>query len=168
MYDSLSDESKCFFHPGFLGFESITLNWLLAQFALAVSSFSFSKRLLLRVYPFAALLAIVSTDESGKIVGFAFVKRKSHSLKEISVGELGIFVREDRQKKGVGSGLMATLLGYAENDCFQRIYLTVLTRNIKAMSLYKKYGFKLTRKIPEGDIWRGKRFGSVEFCLCLS
>lgn len=167
MYDSLFEENKRFFHPGFLGFESINLNWLLVQLALAASSFAISKKLLLRIYPFAAFLVIVSTDKSGKIIGFAFVKRKSRSVAESFLGELGICVRDGYQKKCVGCELMARLLELAKKEYFQRIYLTVLTRNLRAVHIFEKYGFRKTRIMPYGDVWRGKRFDSVEMCLDL-
>jgi ribosomal protein S18 acetylase RimI-like enzyme len=168
MYDSLFEENKRFFHPGFLGFESVTLNWLFAQFALAASSFAFFKKLLLRVYPFAVLLTIVSTNKSGEIIGFAFVKRKSHSLTESFLGELGICVADNYQGKHVGSELMDYLLKMAKNDSFKRIYLTVLADNIKAISMYEKYGFKMIRLTQKGDVWRGKRFDFIEMRLNLN
>ncbi len=168
MYDLLCEEDKRFFHPGFLGFESISLNWFLAQFAFVASSFSFSKKVLLRFYPFAALLAIVSTDKSGKIIGFAFVKRRSRSLKENFLGELGVFVRDGYQGKHVGSELIDRLLKLAKNESFERIYLTVLADNLKAISMYEKYGFKKIRLTPKGDLWHGKRFDSFEMYLNLS
>lgn len=168
MYDSLSEQSKCFFHPGFLGFENISFNWLLAQFALSASSFSFLKKILLRVYPFAALLSVVSTTSSGTIIGFAFIKRKSHNLIERSVGELGICVIDAFQQKHVGSGLLKSLVSMARNEQFHRIYLTVIADNLRAIRLYEKNGFRKTRDIPEGDQWQGKQFGSYELSLYLN
>lgn len=163
IYDLLCEENKRLFHPGFLGFESISINWFLAQSAFAASSFSFSKKVLLRFYPPAALLAIVSTDKSGKIVGFAFVKRRSRFL-----GELGIFVRDGYQGKHVGSELIDNLLSLAKNESFKKIYLTVLADNLKAIKTYEKYGFKKIRLTPKGDLWHGKKFDSYEMYLNLS
>jgi len=167
MYDSLFEESKRLFHPGFLGFESINLNWLLAQLALAASSFAISRKPLIRIHPLTTFLAIVSTDKSGKIIGFAFVKRKNRSVAESLLGELGICVRDDYQGKGVGCELMARLLELVKNEYFQSIYLRVLTRNLRAVHIYEKYGFRKTRIMPYGDVWRGKRFDSVEMWLDL-
>ncbi|MDR1992515.1 MAG: GNAT family N-acetyltransferase [Nitrososphaerota archaeon] len=167
MYDSLSENSKCFFHPGFIGFESITFNWLLAQFALAASSFNFSKQLLIRFFPFAALLTVVSTDEKGHIIGFGFVKRKSRRLSESCIGELGICVSDNNRGRGIGTHLLVTLLELAKKEQFYKIYLTVLCKNANAIYLYEKCGFKLERKMPEGDIWRGNRFDSLEWSIYL-
>jgi ribosomal protein S18 acetylase RimI-like enzyme len=165
MYDSLFEESKSLFHPGFLGFESVKFNWFLAQFALAASSFSISKKLLLRIYPFSVFFVIISTNEFGEIIGFAFVKLKSRISNKSFLGELGICVRDGYQGKCVGSELMEHLLELAKYEHVQRIHLTVLTNNLTAMHMYEKYGFKKTRLMPKGDVWRGKKFDSIEMCL---
>jgi RimJ/RimL family protein N-acetyltransferase len=165
MYDSLSEESKRFFHPGFVGLKPISPQWLLAQFAMAASSFTFSKKLLLRVYPFAVFLAIVSVNKSGDLVGFAFVKVKNRLSRESFLGELGIYLRNDYQRKSIGSELMKCLLELAKNEHVERIYLTVLADNLVAIHLYEKYGFRHTRTMPKGEIWRGKRFDSIEMSL---
>ncbi len=167
MYDSLFEESKRLFHPGFLGFESINFKWFLAQFALAASCFTLPKKLLLRVYPFSVFLVIVSTNEFGEIIGFAFIKVKRRISKNNFLGELGICVRDSCQGKRVGSELMKSLIELANNEHIQRIYLTVLTNNLKAIHMYEKYAFKRTRIMKKGDIWHGKRFDSVEMCLDL-
>ena len=162
MYDSLSDETKRFFHPGFVGLKSISPQWVLAQLALVASSFTFSKRLLLRVYPFAVFLAIVSVNKSGELVGFAFVKVKSRLSRESFLGELGIFLKNGYQRKYVGSKLLSCLLVLAKNEKVEKIYLTVLANNLVALHLYEKYGFNTTRRMPQAEIWHGQRFDSVE------
>ena len=63
---------------------------------------------------------------------------------------------------------MDYLLKMAKNDYFKRIYLTVLADNLKAISMYEKYGFKKIRLTPKGDLWHGKRFDSFEMYLDLS
>jgi RimJ/RimL family protein N-acetyltransferase len=167
MYNSLSEESKRFFHPGFISLKFISVQWLLAQFALAASSFTTSRKLLLRVYPFSVFLSIVSTDKFGGITGFAFVKVKSRISQKNFIGELGICVRDCWQGKRVGTELMERLLELAKNEHVKRIYLRVLTDNFRAINLYEKYGFKKTRIIPRGEIWRGRIFDSVEMWLDL-
>lgn len=165
MYNSLSEESKRLFHPGFLGLKSIGFQWLLAQFALVASSFTISKKMLLCIYPFSVFLAIVSTNKFGEIVGFAFVKIKSRTSQESFLGEIGICLRDDYQGKRIGSELMERLLELAKNENVKRIYLTVLANNVGAMRMYEKYGFKKTRVMPKSETWRGERFDSVEMYL---
>ena len=164
-YDSLSDKSKRFFHPGFLGFKSANLTWFLAQLALATSCFGFLRKPLVRIYPLAAILAIVSTDRKGKIIGFAFIKRKSSNIGERTLGELGIFVIDSYSGKHVGSSMMKRLLSLAKMSSFQKICLTVLTDNIQAINLYQKFDFVKKRLVLKGDLWKGKKFDYFEMCL---
>ena len=124
--------------------------------------------MLVRIYPLAAFLAIVSTDNYGEIVGFAFIKRKNRDLKQASFGELGICVRDGCRGKHIGSDLMNYLLLLAKKESFQKIFVTVLSDNIRALCLYQKYNFKKNRLILKGDIWRGKRFDCVEMTLNLN
>ena len=165
MYHSSSKESKRLFHPGFLGFETIGPNWLLAQLALACSSLAILRTLLLRVYPQGVFFAVVSVNEDGEIVGFAFIRVRGHISKSAFFGELGICVRGKYQGKDIGSKLMQRLVDLARNQQIKRIYLTVLKDNIKAIHLYQKYGFRENKTVPEGEVWHQQRFDLVEMRL---
>lgn len=57
---------------------------------------------------------------------------------------------------------MRSLMDLAKNERIQRIYLMVLTNNLKAIHMYKKYGFKGSRIVEKGDIWHGKEHDCVE------
>lgn len=72
MYASLSEESKRFFHPGFLGYENINFWWFLSQMALFLSSVKFLRKILLRLFPYSVFLPLVVNDQN-KIVGFAYL-----------------------------------------------------------------------------------------------
>jgi len=168
MYDSFSGESKRYFHPGFLGFKSINFRWFLAQTSLATSAFKPLRKLLLRVYTPTVFLSMVATNEFNEIIGFIFLKVKRRASEKNSFGELGIFVREDCQGLGVGHKLMGSLIELARKENVKKIYLSVLTDNVKAIHLYNKYGFKTKRMIKGGDIWRGQRYDSLEMWLDIS
>lgn len=165
MYDALHEESKRLFHPGFLGFESINFEWFLAQFALAASSFAILRKLLLRIFPFSVFLTIISINEFDEIIGFAFVKIKKRISTENFLGELGICVRDDFQGKHIGYELIKNLIVLAKNEHVQKICLTVLADNIRALSMYEKEGFKKIQIMKEGDLWHGQKSDSVEMCL---
>jgi len=109
MYDSLLENTKRFFHPGFLGYNSINASWALSQLAMAASSSMMLKKLLVNICPSAAFLAIVSIDNDGKIVGFAYIKRKRRNLSECH-GEIGICVIDGYQGRHIGSKMMDYLL----------------------------------------------------------
>jgi ribosomal protein S18 acetylase RimI-like enzyme len=54
----------------------------------------------------------------------------------------------------------------AERD-LEKIRLTVLADNYRAIKFYEKFEFKKTRFIREGDIYRGKKHDCVEMWLDL-
>jgi len=73
MYDSLSEEDKRFFHPGFLGYENISFRWLMSQIALFLSSLKFLRKTLLHLFPYSVFLPLVVSDQNN-VVGFADAK----------------------------------------------------------------------------------------------
>ena len=165
-YDSLPEQDKCFFHPGFVGFESINLIWILAQFAMAASTLPI-KKLILRFCPFAFVPVIMSIDNSGKITGFAFTKFKIAPLEMMSIAEIGICVDARWQGKRIGTKLIERLLELAKRSNLQMVCLSVLAENTRAIRLYEKNGFIRTRTVQKFDVWRGKRLDSIEMCLRL-
>lgn len=164
-YDALSEESKRFFHLGFLGLRSVNMRWLLAQIAFLTSSSRYLRKALIRTYPHAVFLNLVAINQRNEVIGFAFIKVKKGLLDGGFLGELGIFVREDYQGRGVGSKLMNNLIELGRRENVREIYLTVLTDNAKAIHLYKKYGFKKKKTTRGGDIWRGRKYDSIEMRL---
>jgi len=158
MYDSLSDESKRFFHPGFLGYENISFWWLLSQVALFLSSIKFLRKILLHLLPHAVLLSLIVSDQNN-VVGFAFLKIKRRLFNGHFSAELGIVVDEVHRGKGLGCKLMENLLKLARQENVHEIFLTVLSDNVKAIQLYEKHGFKKVGKTI--DRWKGRTFQSV-------
>lgn len=81
--------------------------------------------------------------------GVVIVCRKDEAVAGFAVlhcfGEEGeifnIAVREDMRGEGIASRLMAYILGCAENKGIEKLFLEVRVSNIKAINLYKKYGF---------------------------
>ena len=167
MYNLLSERSKLFFHPGFIGFESINSTWFVTQFALIASSFTVFKKMLLRTFPSAVFSAVVSTNELGEIIGFAFLKLKNGDTKNHFFGVIGMCVRDDFQGKCIGSRLNECLLQLARNENVEKICLITLTENLRAQHVYEKYGFRKIRFLPKNDIWREKLLDSIEMCLTL-
>lgn len=86
------------------------------------------------------LVAVI--DDEQKVVGFVslqtFRDRRAH------VGSIGIFVHDDYQNRGIGSQLMAAIVGLAENWLnLKRLELQVNTDNPSAIHLYEKFGFEI-------------------------
>jgi len=158
MYDSLSEEDKRFFHPGFLGYENISFWWLLSQIALFLSSLKFLRKILLHLFPYIVFITLVVRDQNN-VVGFAFLKIKKPSPPGHFSAELGIVVDKVYRGKGLGHKLMENLLKLARRENIHEIFLTVLIDNVKAMQLYEKHGFRKVGKTI--DRWRKKTFQSV-------
>jgi ribosomal protein S18 acetylase RimI-like enzyme len=56
--------------------------------------------------------------------------------------ELAIFVLDTHQQAGIGSRLMEALLGHAQREGAEHVWLTVERWNGAAIALYRKFGFE--------------------------
>jgi ribosomal protein S18 acetylase RimI-like enzyme len=160
MYNSLSDESKRYFHP----FPEIAFNQpysLFTWITLALSSIKILRKLLLKVAPHLLYITVCGLYLN-EIVGFAFIK-----LKNRYYGELGIGIKDDFQGMGIGSKLMNNLISLARKEELRRIRLTVMVDNYRAIKLYEKFGFKKTKFIKNGDEYHGKKYDVIEMWLDL-
>jgi len=87
---------------------------------------------------YIALIATLNND----IVGYAVLSYKTHAFHTRRVLELGIFVIDDLQGLGLGSQLMLALIELARKKKADAVILSVRADNIRAIKLYKKFGFK--------------------------
>jgi L-phenylalanine/L-methionine N-acetyltransferase len=87
-------------------------------------------------YVFVAELA-------GEVVGNLGLHSVSKSPRRRHVGTLGMAVRDDCQRRGVGSALLSAAIDVADNWIgYARLELTVYTDNAVAIALYRKFGFE--------------------------
>lgn len=73
----------------------------------------------------------------GKVVGFYI---SSHVLDEVEI--FTIAVDSAYQKMGVASHLLEHLITSSQAENVKQIWLEVSTKNLVAINLYKKFGFK--------------------------
>ncbi len=73
----------------------------------------------------------------GRVVGFYI---SSHVLDEVEI--FTIAVDPDYQRKGVASSLLEHLISSSQMEEVKQIWLEVSTKNIAAINLYEKFGFK--------------------------
>ncbi|MEM2614576.1 MAG: GNAT family N-acetyltransferase [Nitrososphaerota archaeon] len=156
-YDELSEETKKYFHPGFLGFKEYNL---IGQIKLAISSFRFIQKILKKILPKFLILSLIAFLNK-EIAGFAFLEFKQ----KVKIGfstkfsaHFGIFVVEKYQNMGIGTLLMSEILKVAKINDVGEITLTVLSDNLKAIRLYKKFGFECAGETT--DKWKEKEFPS--------
>jgi len=57
--------------------------------------------------------------------------------------ELAIFVLSEYQGAGIGTELIATLLGHGQREGLEKVWLTVERWNKAAIALYQKVGFEI-------------------------
>jgi L-phenylalanine/L-methionine N-acetyltransferase len=78
----------------------------------------------------------------GKIIGHAGLHAASRSPRRRHAATLGMVVRDDWHRRGVGSVLLDALLDLADNWLgYTRVELTVYTDNAAALALYRRFGF---------------------------
>lgn len=86
---------------------------------------------------------------AGAVAGFIDVengnlKRSAHS------GTVSICVRKEWRDKGIGTALFHSLIDWAKNDpILEKLTLTVFSTNLRAIALYKKFGFLVEGKCPK-------------------
>lgn len=65
-----------------------------------------------------------------------------------------IAVKRDYQGMGYGNELLRFFLRYSQNKGFKKMRLQVDSSNIKAINLYKKYGFKFEKELESHYMYR--------------
>jgi putative acetyltransferase len=79
---------------------------------------------------------------AGELVGNAGLHAASKSPRRRHVGTIGMAVRDDRQRRGVGTALMQSVIELADRWLnYRRLELGVYTDNVAALELYRKFGF---------------------------
>ena len=79
---------------------------------------------------------------AGEVVGNLGLHAASKSARRRHVGAIGMAVRDDRQGRSVGTGLLKAGIELADGWLnYQRLELAVYTDNVAAVHLYRKFGF---------------------------
>ncbi len=94
------------------------------------------------------LMLLVVLD--GQIIASADVCSHGAKSRLMHRGELGISVRKDYWRQGIGSALMERLIAFAKQSGYEQIELTVESKNRRALALYFKYGFMVYGTRPHG------------------
>jgi putative acetyltransferase len=86
------------------------------------------------------LVAEVDRD----VVGNLGLQPASKSPRRRHAGTIGMAVRDDWHRRGVGSALLAAGIDLADNWIgYSRLELTAYTDNAAALALYRKFGFEV-------------------------
>ncbi len=87
----------------------------------------------------ADLMLIAYTDEIDGIITIIVGTKRKNS----HIGILGIVVDSEYCNQGIGKQLITESLKWCKNKNINKVQLTVRTDNIIAISLYKKFNFKI-------------------------
>ena len=81
-------------------------------------------------------------EVDGRVVGNIDITRRKNRLAHVA--NLGMAVHDDYQDKGIGTALMEAVLDMVDNWLnIKRVELDVYTDNLRAVHLYKKFGFEI-------------------------
>ena len=78
---------------------------------------------------------------NGEIVGNASIER-NRTPRFAHRAELSIVVKRDFWGKGIGSRFMEHLISFAKESGVEILYLEARRDNVRAINLYKKFGFE--------------------------
>lgn len=92
-----------------------------------------------------------------KLIGWCDVCRRSFEV-ERHCGKLGIGLLSDYRGRGIGRQLIGAAIAAADACGFERIDLTVLADNARAIRLYEATGF-----VREGLMRASHRFGDGDY-----
>lgn len=88
---------------------------------------------------------MIVAKDGNKVVGIGSLSgNQKKRLRHRS--EIGVSVLKEYWHQGIGSNLMAVLIGYAVDGGLEIIELAVLCENVNAIELYEKYGFEIIGK----------------------
>lgn len=84
--------------------------------------------------------------EDGKIVGTASLSRLPRRMAHR--GDLSVTVRKSHWNRGIGSQLLQAIFAFAADNGFTIIDLQVRSDNLRAIGLYRKFGFETIGSHP--------------------
>lgn len=167
MYDSLDeDKTKLFFDLYWLGLKSKSPKWFLAQVPLFLSTIEIFRKIIISLYPYILFLSKVA-EENKKIIAYGFLIIRKRFNKDSFSAELGIAVKENYQRQGVGSKMMEELIKFAKKERIREIFLTTRVDNTGAQKLYEKFGFTIAELLKDEAEWQNKKYDMYRMSLLL-
>ena len=108
----------------------------------------------------------IALDEDGAIAGHIDLRGRPEPASSHRT-LLGMGVRHDLRRTGLGTRLVREALAWARASGFAWVDLEVLSQNHKARALYVRMGFHVTGEMP--DLYRieGQSIGAVSMSLSL-
>ena len=99
--------------------------------------------------------AIVATDETGEVVGFASLSPFKERPAYATTVEDSVYVRRDRRGQGIGRLLLDELLRLAREHGFHSVMARIVGNHEASIALHRACGFELVG--TEREV--GRKFG---------
>ena len=80
---------------------------------------------------------------NNKVVGYAYLRFFPDKPQKKFTASLGIVVSDKYQGMGIGKKLMEHLINFSKKIGLKKIWLATYFDNIRALHIYKKYGFEV-------------------------
>ena len=93
---------------------------------------------------------MILAEAEGEIVATSDVTPMGKKSRTLHRATLGMSVRQDYWRLGIGSAMMERLIAHARQNGFEQIELEVVSTNRRAINLYVKYGFQVYGTRPHG------------------
>ena len=117
----------------FSSMSSEALKWSMAPYTLEVI-----QRWINNIKNLIPLVA----EYNNRIVGYASIYKFQHPRRK-GIGDLAIYLHQDFHNVGLGTAMMKKLLQLAKEHKMHKLELYVVEDNKAAVTLYKKFGFKI-------------------------
>jgi len=101
------------------------------------------------------IVALVADEGKQRIVGSGILRFNEQEAL-LHNAELGLSVHDDYQNLGIGTALLAHLIGIAKKKKLVKIFLHVRTANDRAIHVYKKAGFIIEGKLCKESCINGE------------
>jgi RimJ/RimL family protein N-acetyltransferase len=161
MLSSLSSETLQFYHdPGFLFSDAKS------YLKMRLSLFRKLSLNALRYRSGSAFLCIIAENNAKETIGLAYLGVKSYGF--FKTADFGLVVKDGYQGRGVGSSLMNYAVTLAKNLQVNVVRLSVVADNIKAVGLYRKFGFVIEGHHIQADVWNGQILDTYSMALHLN
>jgi len=89
--------------------------------------------------PFARLVAL----DGGEVIGWAALSRVSDRCAYAGVAEVSVYVTASAQGRGVGSTLLASLVGESEANGIWTLTAGIFPENVSSVRLHERAGFRV-------------------------
>ena len=93
---------------------------------------------------------MILAEIDGEIIAVGDVMPMGTKSRTLHRAALGLSVRKDYWRLGIGSAMMERLIVHARQSGFEQIELEVVSTNRRAINLYVKYGFQIYGTRPHG------------------